>query len=261
MRVALGLEYHGASFCGWQSQRNGQGIQDVLSHALSRVANSKVWPIAAGRTDAGVHASMQVVHFDTEVRRPVSAWVRGTNIFLSDAVAVLWAKEVPQDFHARFCAKARTYRYVLLNRQARPALHAHDVGWFHWPLSLEAMQKGCAYFCGTHDFSSFRTAECQAKSPVRAVFYFDISKKDDMFFFTVKANAFLHRMVRNMLAALIMVGTGKKPAEWIVELLQAKNRAFSLPTVSPFGLYLTAIDYDSCWSLPITSTPAIHDPH
>ncbi len=254
MRIALGLEYNGAFFCGWQSQPSGQAVQDALSGALSKVAATKIWPIAAGRTDAGVHAFLQIVHYDTNVKRPLTAWVRGANAMLPKSMAVLWAQEVSEDFHARFSAQARTYHYFLLNRVARPGLEHQRVGWICRPLSLEAMQKGVSFFCGTHDFSSFRSSECQAKSAVRTVFSFEVLKKDDLFVFKVKANAFLHKMVRNMVAALAMVGLGKQPPYWIGELLEAKNNSFSLPTASPFGLYLAAIDYEPFWQLPNLSS-------
>jgi tRNA pseudouridine38-40 synthase len=256
MRIALGLEYHGATFCGWQSQPSGCGVQDTLIQALAKIAGRSIQLVAAGRTDAGVHASWQVAHFDVDVQRPASAWIRGTNALLPDTVAVLWAREVQAHFHARFSAKARTYRYVLLNRMARPGLKSHRVGWVHTPLVLEAMQQGCAYFCGAHDFSSFRTSECQAKSPWRTIFGFEATQHEDVFVFTVKANAFLHKMVRNMIAALVMIGAGKKSPEWIAELLLARHRSFAWPTMSPFGLYLVAVDYESAWDLPMAAVRA-----
>jgi len=197
-----------------------------------------------------VHARLQVAHFDTEARRPSSAWVRGVNALLPDAVAVLWSHEVPDDFHARYSARARTYRYELLNRPVRAALAAHYVGWFHLPLDVERMRAAAALFVGEHDFSAFRSSECQAKSPVRTVDRFEITRQGETIHFIVRANAFLHHMVRNLVGTLVYVGKGKHPPEWVTELLRSKDRSKSAPTFGPEGLYLEKIEYEAKWGLP-----------
>ena len=204
----------------------------------------------AGRTDRGVHARLQVAHFDTEAKRPSSAWVRGVNALLPDSVAVLWSHEVPDDFHARYSARARTYRYELLNRPVRAALEAQYVGWFHLPLDVEKMRAAAALFAGEHDFSAFRSSECQAKSPVRTIDRFEITRQGETIHFVVRANAFLHHMVRNLVGTLVYVGKGKHPPEWVTELLRSKDRTKSAPTFGPEGLYLEKIDYEAKWGLP-----------
>jgi tRNA pseudouridine38-40 synthase len=189
-------------------------VQDALEAAVGSIAGAAVSITGAGRTDRGVHARMQVAHFDTEAQRPESAWVRGVNALLPDAVAVLWSREVPDEFHARFSAAARTYRYELLNRPVRPALSAHYVGWFHLPLDVDEMRAAAAHLVGSHDFSAFRSSECQAKTPVRTVHSLDIERRGETIHFVIRANAFLHHMVRNLVGTLVYVGKGKHPAEW-----------------------------------------------
>lgn len=250
MRIALGLEYDGAKFSGWQSQTDGNTVQDALEAALGRVAGMPLRAICAGRTDAGVHALMQVVHFDAPVERPLSAWVRGVNSHLPPAVAVRWATRVPDEFHARFCARARAYRYVLLNRPERPGLSAGKVGWCHRPLDLDAMRAAATCLVGEHDFSSFRAAGCQAKSPVKTLHRFDIAQEGDVFLFDCAANAFLHHMVRNLVGALVYVGMGRKPPEWLGQVLAVRNRSLAAPTFQPDGLYLAGVEYDPVWGLP-----------
>lgn len=251
-RIALGLEYDGRNFCGWQTQSDGCSVQDALQRALANIAGHPVEVIAAGRTDAGVHAAMQVVHFDTQFTRPISAWVRGVNSFLPDSVAVLWACAVTQDFHARFSALARSYRYVLLNHPVRPALQTGRTGWFHAPLALEPMREAARLLIGTHDFSAFRAAACQAKSPVRELHSLDIRRDGDHIIFDLKANAFLHHMVRNIVGALVYVGKGKHAPFWLAELLEQRDRKLAAPTFAPDGLYLSAVQYAEEWGLPIT---------
>ena len=194
---------------------------------------------------------MQVAHFDTEAQRPESAWVRGVNALLPDAVAVLWSREVPQEFHARFGAVARTYRYELLNRPVRPALSAHYVGWFHLPLDVDAMRAAAAVLVGEHDFSAFRSAECQAKTPVRTIHQLEVSRTGERIDFVIRANAFLHHMVRNLVGTLVYVGKGKHPPDWAAEVLGSRERARAAPTFGPEGLYLERIDYEPKWGLPI----------
>ncbi len=252
MKFALGLEYDGAGFCGWQSQPGGHTVQDALEAALSAIAASAspIRVVCAGRTDAGVHALAQVVHFDTCVVRSPTAWVRGVNAHLPPRVAVRWAQPVGEDFHARFSARARSYRYLLLNRSTRPGLLSGRVGWCHQPLDLKAMQAAATCLIGEHDFSSFRAAECQAKSPVKTMHRFEIGRTGDMFHFDCTANAFLHHMVRNLVGALVYVGMGRQPAGWMAELLAMRDRRAAAPTFSPHGLYLAGVAYDACWGLP-----------
>lgn len=250
MRVALGIEYDGSRFLGWQTQPDGGAVQDSLEPALCAIAAEPVAVTCAGRTDRGVHAREQVVHFDTRARRPSSAWVRGVNATLPESVAVLWAREVPSDFHARYSARARVYRYVLLNRPVRPALAARHAGWFHAPLDLGAMRRAAALLVGEHDFSAFRSSECQAKSPVRTLHSLEIDRRGDRIDFLVRANAFLHHMVRNIVGTLVYVGKGRHAAEWAGEVLAARDRALAAPTFAAEGLYLERVEYEPRWGLP-----------
>lgn len=250
MRIALGLEYDGRPFCGFQSQTQGCSVQDALEAALAKIAGQPVRVVAAGRTDTGVHASMQVVHFDTDVVRPRSAWVRGTNAHLPDAVAVLWAQEVSGDFHARFSARERSYRYLLLNRPVRPAIASGRVGWFHLPLDVGRMRAAAALLIGEHDFSAFRAAECQAKSALRTVTRLTVERRGDLLVFDVWANAFLHHMVRNLVGSLVYVGKGKHPPHWIRDVLESRDRKLAAPTFAADGLYLSSVRYAPPHALP-----------
>jgi tRNA pseudouridine38-40 synthase len=250
VRIALVLEYDGSNFCGWQSQRSGGSVQDAVEAALSRIACCSVRIVTAGRTDAGVHASYQVVHFDTQAQRPMSAWVRGANALLPDSVAILWASEVSDEFHARYCATERCYLYLLLNHRARPGLYRGKVGWFHQALDLELMRTAMQALLGEHDFSAFRAAECQAKSPVRNLTKLEITQLGDTVVFELRANAFLHHMVRNIVGCLIYVGKGRYPPEWIAALLKNGNRSEAAPTFPAAGLYLAGVSYDAKWKLP-----------
>ncbi len=250
MRIALGLEYDGSGFSGWQSQPGGNTVQDVLETALSAVAGIPVSVVCAGRTDAGVHATAQVVHFDVAVERPAMAWVRGTNAHLPHAVAVRWAAPVSDGFHARFAARSRSYRYVLLNRPERPGLMAGKVGWCHRSLDVAAMQAATACLIGAHDFSSFRASGCQSKTPVKTLYRFEISRQGDLVIFDCCANAFLHHMVRNLVGALVYVGMGRDTPDGIAALLAARDRRLGAPTYAPDGLYLMGVDYGDRWALP-----------
>jgi tRNA pseudouridine38-40 synthase len=194
---------------------------------------------------------MQVAHFDTDVKRPESAWVRGVNALLPDAVAVLWSTQVADEFHARYSALSRTYRYELLNRPVRAALSAHYAGWFHLPLDMEKMREAAALLLGEHDFSAFRSSECQAKTPVRNIHAFTIDQEGEKIVFVVRANAFLHHMVRNLVGTLVYVGKGKHPPQWVKEVLRSGDRAKAAPTFGPEGLYLERIEYQPKWGLPI----------
>lgn len=250
MRLALGLEYDGSRFCGWQTQPQRCSVQDALERSLSEIAGETIATICAGRTDAGVHALGQVVHFDTSAGRPVSAWVRGTNALLPAAVAVTWAHPVSAEFHARYSAHARRYRYVLLNRAVRPAAVYGRAGWFHLPLDVERMQAAAQFLLGEHDFSAFRAAECQARTPVRTLARLDVSRSGSYVVFDLQANAFLHHMARNIVGSLVYVGKGKHPPEWIGELLAGRDRARAAPTIEAAGLYLSGVEYDPRWDLP-----------
>ncbi|MQY50474.1 tRNA pseudouridine(38-40) synthase TruA [Rhodocyclus tenuis] len=250
MRIALGIEYDGGGFCGWQTQPAGGSVQDAVQTALAALAGQPIDIVCAGRTDAGVHASAQVVHFDAPVARPVSAWVRGTNTFLPPAVVVRWARPVADDFHARFCAQGRHYRYLLLNRPQRPAIWHGRAGWHHAPLDLSAMQAAACSLLGEHDFSAFRAAECQARSPIKRLRRADVSQQGDFIVFDFAAGAFLHHMVRNMVGSLVYVGLGRQAPAWIDELLAARDRRLAAPTFSAAGLYLVGVDYDPRWGLP-----------
>lgn len=250
MRIALGLEYDGSRFCGWQTQPAGCAVQDVLEAAVSTIAGHPLSLVAAGRTDAGVHALAQVVHFDSEARRPATAWVRGVNALLPPAVSVSWAMPVGEGFHARFSATARHYRYLLLNRPTRPGLLAGRVGWYHAPLDLAAMQAAAGLLLGEHDFSAFRAAECQARTPVRTLNRLDIRREGGLIVFDFTANAFLHHMVRNIVGCLVYVGKGKYPPQWLAELLAGRDRTRAAPTFAPDGLYFTGADYGPEWGLP-----------
>ena len=250
MRIALGVEYDGRPYCGWQSQDDVMTVQDVLQEAVGRIADASVSVVAAGRTDAGVHALEQVVHFDTKAKRPLSAWVRGVNSELPDSIAVRWAHVVSEEFHARFSAEGRSYRYFLINRPVRSAVHAGHAGWFHLPLDIAAMQQAALCLLGEHDFSAFRAAECQAKSPVKRIISINIRKEGEMVVFDFSANAFLHHMVRNLVGCLVYVGKGKYPPSWLCEVLAGRERRKAAPTFMPDGLYLRRILYDAKWGLP-----------
>ncbi len=255
MRIALGLEYCGTARSGWQTQRDGSGVQDLLERALAQIGAARIGTTAAGRTDAGVHATMQIVHFDVVADRPATAWVRGVNSHLPADVAVLWAQRAADDFDARYAALARHYTYVLSNRPTRPALLAGRVGWYHRPLDVAAMTVAAKALEGTHDFSAFRAAECQAKSPTRTLSTVSIAAHGEFVRFDFSANAFLHHMIRNIVGALVYVGAGRQPPQWMGELLAGRDRTRAAPTFAPDGLYFAGADYDAKWGLPATRRP------
>lgn len=250
MRIALAIEYCGSRFQGWQSQPSGKTVQDVLQAALLQIAGQPIGVICAGRTDAGVHATHQVVHFDAPVERPLSAWVRGVNSHLPEGVAVRWAQPVADEFHARFSARGRRYRYLLMNRSQRPGLWQGRVGWFHLPLDLAAMQDAAARLLGEHDFSAFRAAGCQAKTPIKTLWRADVQQQGNLLIFDFEASAFLHHMVRNLVGSLVYIGKGTQSAAWMDELLLARDRSAAAPTFSPDGLYFRGPIYESHWQLP-----------
>jgi len=250
MRLALGLQYDGSAFHGWQTQADGSAIQNVLEHALAQLAGGPVPTICAGRTDAGVHATYQVVHIEPLVSRPLTAWVRGVNRYLPEAVAVRWAVEVPPSFHARFSARARRYDYWLLNDPVRSPLLAHRTGWVCRPLTIEPMRRTALSLVGRHDFSAFRSSECQAASPVRELRELSICQIGRVIRFRFVANAFLHHMVRNIVGALVFVGLGRQPTGWVADVLNGRDRRAAAPTFSAAGLYLTGVEYDPHFGLP-----------
>ena len=255
MRRALALEYDGRGYCGFQSQPSGCGVQDALERALAAIAGEPVRITPAGRTDAGVHATSQIIHFDAPVERPLTAWVRGVNAHLPASAAVLWCADVVDDFHARFATTSRHYTYLLLNRPERPGLLDGRVGWHHAPLDADAMHDAAQALVGTYDFSSFRAAECQAKSPVKTVSQLRVWRRGAIVRFDVSADAFLQHMIRNIVGALAEVGAGRRPHAWIEELLQAADRTRGAPTFAADGLYFTGADYDARFGLPATRRP------
>ncbi|WP_295388106.1 tRNA pseudouridine(38-40) synthase TruA [uncultured Thiodictyon sp.] len=249
-RIALGLEYDGSAFCGWQTQPRVRTVQATLEAALSRVADHPVRLQCAGRTDAGVHALEQVVHFDTTASRTPRAWVLGSNVNLPGDCAVSWAQPVPEDFHARFCAHARHYRYRILTRPARSPLERDRALWIHRPLDLGCMQAAAATLVGEHDFSSFRALACQAKSPVRRIHYLNLTKAAGVIELRVAANGFLHHMVRNIVGVLLAIGRGEAPVDWTAELLAVRDRTRGGVTAAPQGLYFMRADYPPEFGLP-----------
>ena len=252
-RVALGLAYDGAPWHGWQTQPGGRTVQDTVEAALQSFLNQPVSTICAGRTDTGVHALEQVVHLDTPIQRRTESWVRGVNAFLPPSVRVQWAVEVSDDFHARYSATARSYFYVLRSsRVASPILHG-KVGWTHRALDLAAMRAAAQAILGEHDFSAFRSSECQAASPVRTMHALKVMQAGDFFLFHFRANAFLHHMVRNLMGALVEIGQGKREPVWMAELLDHRDRRLAPATFSAAGLYLAQAEYPVHFQLPSTS--------
>jgi len=250
MRIALGIEYDGSAFCGWQTQPAACAVQDRLEAALSQIAGNRIATACAGRTDAGAHALGQVAHFDTTVERPLSAWVRGTNALAPPALAVTWARVVGERFHARYSALERSYRYLLLNRAVRPAADQRRVGWFHMPLDIESMRTAARALIGEHDYSAFRSSECQARSPVRRIMHIGIERSGSYVIFDMTANAFLHHMVRNIVGCLVYVGSGRRPATWLAQVMESRDRSLAAPTFAASGLYLARVAYDPVWEIP-----------
>jgi len=250
VRLALGISYNGQAYQGWQSQLSGQTVQDQLELALGKFSAHRVSTLCAGRTDAGVHALMQVVHFDTALDRPTSSWVRGTNSFLPRDIAVEWAQTVTPEFHCRASALSRRYAYVLLQSPVRPSVDTGRVGWVFRPLSIEPMREAAARLLGKHDFTSFRASACQALSPVKTLQRIDISQRGAYWHFEFEANAFLHHMIRNIMGCLLVVGQGRQSPDWLRGVLLARNRDAAAPTFSPDGLYFLGPRYAPHWGLP-----------
>ncbi|MCK3657289.1 tRNA pseudouridine(38,39,40) synthase TruA [Pasteurellaceae bacterium Pebbles2] len=250
MKIALGIEYSGQNYFGWQRQEKVASVQAELEKALSFVANQPIEVFCAGRTDSGVHGTGQVVHFETSAERPEKAWVFGTNANLPDDIAVKWAKVVPDDFHARFSATARRYRYVLYSNNVRSAILPHGITHTHLALDHQKMHQAAQALLGEHDFSSFRAAQCQSHSPWRNVHHLNVSRFGAYIVVDIQANAFVHHMVRNIVGSLMEVGAGRKPIEWIAEILAKKDRALAAPTAKPDGLYLVDVLYPEQFELP-----------
>ena len=242
-RVALGISYDGRPWQGWQKQPNGQTVQDALERALAAFATVPVQTTCAGRTDTAVHALGQVVHFDCEVNRSEESWVRGVNAHLPESISVQWAQYVDDTFHARFSATARAYTYVLLNSRVRQPLWAGRAGWVFQSLDVSAMTQAAQALLGEHDFSSFRSSQCQAKSPVRTITELSVRQQGCLIFVSLRGNAFLHHMVRNIIGALVQIGQGRESVEYMADLLALKDRTKGAPTFSPDGLYLTEVSY------------------
>jgi len=243
MRIALGIEYDGSHFNGWQTQLGVRTVQETLEKALSKVANQPISVVCAGRTDSGVHGLEQVVHFDTTSERLSRSWIFGTNCYLPDDVNVLWATPISEVFHARFSAIQRHYRYIILNRPIRSSLHAKRMTWFYQPLEITRMQEAAQILTGEHDFSAFRAQACQAKSPIRTITRLEISKQGEQVWIEVSANAFLQHMVRNIAGVLMTIGTGKENPLWAKQILETRNRTQGGITAPPDGLYLQSVDY------------------
>jgi tRNA pseudouridine38-40 synthase len=245
-RIALGIEYQGSKYHGWQKQDSLLTIQGLVEAALAKVANHAVELFCAGRTDAGVHAIEQVAHFDAQVKRSAWSWVMGTNNYLPPDIRVKWAKVVPESFHARFSATARQYRYLINNQRVPSALKREQTLFYPYPLQIELMRAGADHLIGQHDFSSFRGSDCQAKTALREVKFIEINQENTMISLDIKANAFLHHMVRNIVGVLLEVGNGNRNPEWVKEVLNARSRTVAGITAGPEGLYLLKVNYP-CW--------------
>lgn len=255
MRIALGIEYNGQNYYGWQAQQGLPTIQGLLQEALSKVANEPIFLHCAGRTDANVHATGQVVHFDTHAKRHIDAWLWGTNTHLPPTILVRWARAVDYSFHARFKATSRRYRYIILNQPIRPAILSGRVSWHYYPLDVERMRLASAYLIGEQDFSSFRSSQCSSKSPMRNVTEIDIQRHGDFIILEIEANAFLHHMVRNIAGTLMKIGAGLRDPAWMQEVLLAKSRRAAAETAPAEGLYLIRVCYPEAYTFPLPEGP------
>jgi tRNA pseudouridine38-40 synthase len=253
MRIALGIEYDGHEFYGWQAQKNLPTVQGHLESALSKVADEPITVFCAGRTDAGVHATGQVIHFDTTKDRNMRAWVLGVNTHLPPTIAVRWAEQVDDQFHARFSALSRRYCYFIYNNTARSAIWARRAAWHYEKLNETAMQQAGQYLIGEHDFSSFRSSQCESKTPIRHITSLTVKRYHDLMIIEVEANAFLHHMVRNIVGVLMEIGEGRRESDWMQEVLMAKDRKKAAETASPAGLYLVKVNYPEQYSFPEVS--------
>ena len=250
IRLAACVEYDGAAYYGWQRLSHGPSVQEEVERALSVVADQPVSVQCAGRTDSGVHAVGQIIHFETKAERPLRGWLRGSNVKLPDGIALRWIQPVADDFHARFSAQSRRYRYIIQNRDARPALLKGRVAWNYHPLNVERMHEAAQCLLGENDFSSFRAAACQSHHAMREMQLISVSRKGDFIYIDVQANAFLHHMVRNIVGSLLLVGKGDRPAEWIADLLAARDRNQAGMTAAASGLYFVHVNYPPEFNLP-----------
>ncbi|KAE9540254.1 tRNA pseudouridine(38-40) synthase TruA [Ursidibacter maritimus] len=252
MKIALGIEYDGSRYYGWQRQQNVDSVQQKLEEALSIIANSPCEVFCAGRTDAGVHGTGQVVHFETSANRALQSWCFGTNTHLPPDIAVKWAVAVPDDFHARFSATARRYRYIIYNHKLRSAILPFGVSHYYHELDADKMHQAGQYLLGENDFSSFRAAQCQSHTPWRNIHHLKVSRQSDYIIVDIQANAFVHHMVRNIVGSLIEVGQGKQSIEWIKWLLAQRDRTLAAPTAKAEGLYLVDVTYPEHFAIPKT---------
>ncbi|WP_133128188.1 tRNA pseudouridine(38-40) synthase TruA [Legionella nagasakiensis] len=243
MRIALMVEYDGSQYHGWQAQAGLRTVQQVLENALSNVADHDVSVVCAGRTDTGVHATSQIIHFDCQKERAIRSWIHGANAFLPKDVCVKWGREMPEHFHARYSALSRRYRYVIYNSSIRPALLRGNVTWQYRQLDHRLMHEAGQYLLGEQDFTSFRSIECQSKTPMRNVHSLQVWRHGDIIIIDICANAFLHHMVRNIAGVLIAVGSNRKPVSWVKDVLHAKDRKLGAETAPPYGLYMIEVTY------------------
>ena len=250
MKIAAAVEYCGSHFNGWQRLKNERSVQQCVEEALSFVANHPIKVICAGRTDAGVHALYQVIHFETDAGREMHSWVFGTNANLPADVSLLWAKIVDDDFHARFLATARSYTYIILNRPARSGIYPSLLSWECRPLKVSVMEEAAIHLIGQHDFTSYRAQACQSKSPVREIHELKVERRDKYVIINVRANAFLYHMVRNIVGVLIAIGSGRENTDWARQVLQARNRSAAGVTAPPEGLYLANVEYPERFDIP-----------
>lgn len=251
MKIVLGLEYSGTQYSGWQRQKHARSIQQYVEDALSRVADQTVTVQCAGRTDTGVHALHQVVHFETDAVREMRSWVLGGNVNLPQDISILWVRPAADDFHARYSATGRSYRYIILNRSARPGIYNHRVTWECRLLDEHKMQQAADCLIGEHDFTSYRAVDCQSNSPVRRVRRLDVNRIGDTVIINIEANAFLHHMVRNIAGVLMEIGMGKAPVEWSQQVLEARDRTLGGVTAAPDGLYLMNVTYPEKFNIPV----------
>jgi tRNA pseudouridine38-40 synthase len=256
MKIAIGVEYCGTSYSGWQRQKHAIGVQQHVEKALSKVADKPITIHCAGRTDTGVHALHQVIHFEADIDRGSRSWVMGGNSNLPGDIGLLWAKTVDDAFHARFSATGRHYRYIIFNRQTRPSVNFGYVSWEYRKLDEGAMSEAAALLVGKHDFSSFRAQGCQSKTPVREVTQLQVQRIGEYIIIDISANAFLQHMVRNIAGVLIEIGQGIREPSWASEVLDARNRGLAGITARPDGLYLTEIDYPEIFAIPKRNKPS-----
>lgn len=260
MRIVFSIEYDGSSFCGWQHQPSGCSIQDVIQKAIKKFTGKTIKITGSSRTDSGVHASWQIFHFDTNVQREMNSWVRGVNAFLPTSIKVLGAFKVNEDFHARFSAMKRQYNYLLYSSKVSPCLFFNKVGWTWLEIDETKLKEAIKIFMGKQDFSSFRSSECQSKSPVREMFEVNVDKISDSYYiFKFVANSFLHHMIRNIIGSLIYVASGKQSLKWLIDVKNSKNRTLAAPTFSSSGLYLSGVYYEKKWKIPFNNNDFMFD--